>query len=100
MISSLLSIALPIGTAVWFFFTARKTDKNPWLWALLGFICFQASYSILVQIIILPMSLFVPSTHGNQGLNTLSWVLVVGLALASAAFVRAKYLKPGSKDQD
>ena len=30
-----------LATAVWFFKTAKKVGRDAWVWALIGFVCFQ-----------------------------------------------------------
>jgi len=89
MVSGLFSIA----AAIWFYVTAREIGKNAWVWAALGFICFQGSFTIFTKFLVLPISLFVHTVHGNTFLNSLIWVMVTALSVVFVIFIRANYLK-------
>ncbi len=89
MVSSLFAIA----TAVWFYITAREIRKNAWIWAAFGFVCFQGSFTIFTKFIILPVSLFTPSIHGDSLLNSFIWILVTALSCVFVMFIRTNVLK-------
>ncbi|MGH8552946.1 MAG: hypothetical protein ACRESZ_15970 [Methylococcales bacterium] len=96
MFSGLFAIA----TAIWYFDTARKIGKNSWLWAALGFIAFQGTFTIFTKIIVFPVSLFTPSIHNNSLFNSTIWLLVMALTVVFAMFVRTNYLKGGLVARD
>ncbi len=89
MISGLFSIV----TAVWFFITAREIGKNAWVWAALGFICFQGSFTILTKLIVLPLSIFSQTMHDSTFVNSFIWVVVTAMSTFIVMFVRNNHLK-------
>lgn len=96
MISGLFAVA----TAIWYFHTARQIGKNSWLWAALGFICFQGAYTMLSKFIVLPVSLLTPSVHNNTLFNSTLWLIVTGLTVVFVMFVRTNFLKGGLVARD
>ncbi|MCI0667543.1 MAG: hypothetical protein L0Y38_02980 [Methylococcaceae bacterium] len=96
MISGLFAVL----TAIWYFNTARQIGKNSWLWAALGFICFQGAFTILTKVIVFPVSLMTPSIHNDNVFNSTLWLIVTALTVAIVMFVRTNYLKGGLVARD
>lgn len=89
MVSGLFAVA----TAIWYFITANKIGKNAWIWAAIGFISFQGIFTIFTKFIVLPVSLFTSSVHGNTLFNSLIWVIVTALTAVAVTYIRTNYLK-------
>ena len=89
-----------IFTAIWYFNTARQVGKSPWVWAALGFICFQGAFTIFTKFIVLPVSLFTPSVHNDSSFNTLIWLFVTAFTVVFVMYVRTNFLKGNLVVQD
>lgn len=96
MISGLFAIA----TAVWYFLTAREVGKNVWVWAALGLISFQGSFTILTKFIILPLSMFARSMHDSTFMNSIVWIVVTAMSVLIVMYIRNHYLKGGVVTKD
>ncbi|MGR9107752.1 MAG: hypothetical protein ACU843_12545 [Gammaproteobacteria bacterium] len=82
-----------IATAIWYFYTARQIGKNAWLWAALGFICFQGVLTIFTKVIVLPVTLFTPSLHDDSVFHTLLRLIVIAFTVVIVMYVRTNFLK-------
>ncbi|GEM_PF-1222116 len=89
----MIGAVFALATAIWFFKTARKVGRDAWVWALIGFACFQGFFSLSASIFVLPMSMLMPTTHDNStALSTLVWILALAMSWFGSVFVRAKFL--------
>ncbi len=82
-----------LATAIWFFRTARKVGRDAWVWAFIGFACFQGFFALSAKIFVIPMSLLMPTTHDNDAtLTALVWIVALAMSWFASVVVRAKYL--------
>ena len=89
----MIGAVFALATAIWFFKTARKVGRDAWVWAGIGFACFQGFFALSAKIFVIPMALLMPTTHDNDTmLTTMVWILALAMSWFASVFVRTKYL--------